>query len=50
MVGPVPGCFASGVARCFFVSVVPVMVLLLLGSDVCGFGEDGAAGVLPGEA
>jgi hypothetical protein len=30
------------------VSVVPVMVLVLLGSGVCGFDEEGAAGVLPG--
>jgi hypothetical protein len=35
---------------CFFVSVVLVMVLVLLGSGVCGFGEEGTAGVLPGEA
>ena len=30
------------------VSVVPAMVLVLLGSGVCGFDEEGAAGVLPG--
>jgi len=50
VVGLGAGCFASGGAKCFFVSVVLVMVLVLLGSGVCGFGEEGTAGVLPGEA
>jgi len=48
MVGPGAGCLASGGVSCFLVSVVPAMVLVLLGSGVCGFDEKGAAGVLPG--
>ena len=50
MVGPGAGCLASGGVSCFLVSIVPVMVLVLLGSGVCGFGDDRVAGVLPGEA
>jgi len=48
VVGPGAGCFTSGGVSCFLVSVVLVMVLVLLGSGVCGFDEDGATGVLPG--
>jgi len=48
VVGPGAGCFASGGVSCFLVSVVLVMVLVLLGSGVSCFGEEGAAGVLPG--
>ncbi len=47
-VGPGAGCFASGGVSCFLVSVVLVMVLVLPGSGVCGFGEEGATGVPPG--
>jgi hypothetical protein len=50
VVGPGAGCFTSGGASSFLVSVLPVLVLLLLGSGVCGFDEEGVAGVLPGEA
>ena len=49
-IGPGAGCFTSGGVRCFLVSVVLVMVLVLLGSGVCGLGEEGTAGVLPGGA
>lgn len=48
MVGPGAGCFTSGGVSCFLASLVLVMVLVLLGSGVCGFDEEGAAGVLPG--
>jgi len=48
VVGPEAGCFTSGGVSCFLPPAVLVMVLLLFGSGVCGFDEDGAAGVLPG--
>ncbi len=50
MIGAGAGCFTSGGVSCFLVSFVLVMVLVLLGSGVCGFDEEGAAGVLPGGA